>query len=431
MKKSIGALILLSIGVAAGAVATPIPSLMTDIDAAIADAARPATQVEQDRRRKPAEVIAFAGIKRGDRIADFMYGNGYFSRLFSDVVGPTGRVYAFLPTQELANCKVEETAGTKALEQDKRYRNVHVLIDPSDQFAAPESLDLVWTALNYHDLHDKFMAPTNVALVNAAIFRALKPGGVLLIIDHVAAVGSGLRDTESLHRIDPQSIRSEVTAAGFVFEAENDALRNPEDAHTLPVFDPAIRFKTDQVVLKFRKPSGTNATGSMSTGSPRPGAAFIPAAYLTEAFKKLSPQFTDDEPIRVMDAGPYRLGLFAVGRPKKVSPEQTNDDGSVRVTEGLQLDQVGVVVRILKGVGTFVAGGHLVNPARMPANDPDFDVLGPGSRGKAILGGERHRVSAGDMVLISEGTPHGFSEIEQPLTYVVIRIDAGKTLPIK
>jgi predicted methyltransferase len=100
------------------------------------------------------------------------------------------------------------------------------------------------------------MAPTDVALVNAAIYKALKPGGIFLIIDHAAVAGSGLRDTESLHRIDPQSIRTEVTSAGFEFVVDSDLLRNPDDTHTLSVFDPAIRHKTDQVILKFRKPSG-------------------------------------------------------------------------------------------------------------------------------------------------------------------------------
>jgi predicted methyltransferase len=224
------------------------------LSAALADPARPAQEVRLDALRKPAEVIAFAGLKSGDRVADFMSGNGYFTRIFSRVVGPTGRVYAFIPSQQLAHCSASETAGTKALGGDTRYRNVKVLIDPADHFAVPEPVDLVWTAQNYHDLHDAFMKPIDVAAMNAAVYRALKPGGVYLIIDHAAEAGSGLRDTERLHRIDPQSIRAEVTAAGFVFEGESNALRNPDDLHKLLVFDPAIRHRTDQVVLKFRKP---------------------------------------------------------------------------------------------------------------------------------------------------------------------------------
>jgi predicted methyltransferase len=232
--------------------ADPVPAY---ISAAVADQARPAEQAALDPLRMPAQVIAFAGLRPGDRIADFMAGNAYFTRIFSRVVGPRGRVYAFLPAQELAHCEPQETAGTRALEADRRYTNVRVLSDAADRFAAPEPLDLVWTAQNYHDLHDTFMAPTDVARLNAAIFRSLKPGGTFIIIDHVAAAGSGLRDTETLHRIDPDSIVAEVTAAGFVLEAQSALLRNPDDTHALPVFDAAIRHRTDQVVLRFRKPA--------------------------------------------------------------------------------------------------------------------------------------------------------------------------------
>jgi predicted methyltransferase len=237
----------------APALAAPTASAAL-VSAALSDPARPAQEVELDALRKPAEVIAFAGLKSGDRVVDFMSGNGYFTRLFSRVVGPAGRVYAFVPAQQLANCSASETAGTRAFEHDRRYGNVQVLIDAADRLALPEAVDLVWSAQNYHDLHDAFMKPIDIAALNAAIYRALKPGGVYLVIDHAAEAGSGLRDTETLHRIDPESIRAEVTAAGFVFEGESAVLRNPADSHQLLVFDPAIRHHTDQVVLRFRKP---------------------------------------------------------------------------------------------------------------------------------------------------------------------------------
>lgn len=246
-------LALLLLALTAWAAAEAVAPVPAYVAAAVADTARPAQQVELDALRKPAELIAFAGVKPGDRIADFMSGNAYFTRIFSRLVGPTGRVYAFLPAQELANCAPEETAGTKALERDPHYGNVRVIIDAADRFEVPEPLDLVWTAQNYHDLHDKFMAPIDVARLNGALWRALKPGGTLIIIDHVAEPGSGLRDTETLHRIDPERIVSEVTAAGFVLEARSSLLQNPQDTHALRVFDPAIRHRTDQVVLRFRK----------------------------------------------------------------------------------------------------------------------------------------------------------------------------------
>jgi predicted methyltransferase len=223
---------------------------------AIADPSRPPEQVARDADRKPAEVVALAGLKPGARVADFMSGGGYFTRIFSRVVGSSGRVYAFLPDEQLANCTPDEVAGTRAIEQNASFANVSVLTGPANEFRTPEPLDLVFTAQDYHDLHDKFMRPTDAAVFNKAVFAALKPGGAFVVIDHAAQPGSGLRDTDTLHRIDPASIIREVQAAGFVLEAQSDLLRNPADTHTLKVFDPRIRSHTDQVFLLFRKPLG-------------------------------------------------------------------------------------------------------------------------------------------------------------------------------
>jgi predicted methyltransferase len=231
--------------------ATDIPA---GISAAIADPRRPADQMNLDAARKPALLIAFSGVKDGDLVADFMPGNAYFTRILSDVVGPRGHIYAFIPTEQIANCPPSEIAGIKAVAGDSSFTNVSLLSGSLDQFRVAEKLDLIWTAQNYHDLHDAFMGPANVAALNRAFFNALKPGGVLLVIDHVAAAGSGLRDTETLHRIDPVQMQQEIEAAGFVLEARSDALRNLKDDHKLAVFDRAVRGKTDQVVLRFRKP---------------------------------------------------------------------------------------------------------------------------------------------------------------------------------
>jgi predicted methyltransferase len=222
--------------------------------AAIADPRRPTEQLQQDTRRKPVQVLAFAGVKPGDRVADFMPGNAYFTRLLSDVVTETGHVYAFIPTEQINNCSASEIAGTVAVEKDWSYRNVTVLRDGVGHFALPAMVDVIWTAQNYHDLHDSFMGPADVAVVNKAFFNSLKAGGLLLVIDHAAEPGSGLRDTDTLHRIDPASIRREFEVAGFVFEAESTVLANAEDDHRRLVFDPAIRGRTDQVVYRFRKP---------------------------------------------------------------------------------------------------------------------------------------------------------------------------------
>ena len=234
--------------------ANAAPEIPDYVQAAIANPHRPPEQVAFDARRRPAETIAFAGLKPGDRVGDFMPGSGYFTRIFSGVVGRAGHVYAFVPREEIKNCTPSETAGGLALAHDRNYPNVSVSTGAVDRYAAPEPLDMVWTAQNYHDLYDKFMGPADLALFDRAVFRALKHGGVFLVIDHVAEAGSGTRDTDTLHRIDPAVIARDVQAAGFIPAGESEVLRNPADAHTLRVFDPAIRGHTDQVVLKFIKP---------------------------------------------------------------------------------------------------------------------------------------------------------------------------------
>ncbi|HLY04523.1 MAG TPA: hypothetical protein VKR31_02135, partial [Rhizomicrobium sp.] len=125
---------------------------------------------------------------------------------------------------------------------------------PIEKFVTPEKLDIAWTSQNYHDLHDKFFGPPDINVVNKAVYDSLKPGGVFIVLDHAAEKGSGLRDTDTLHRIDEDTVKKEVEAAGFKFAGESDVLRNPNDPRTAKVFDPSIRGKTDQFILKFRKP---------------------------------------------------------------------------------------------------------------------------------------------------------------------------------
>ncbi|MDI1364031.1 MAG: class I SAM-dependent methyltransferase [bacterium] len=234
-----------------GHVAAAIPA---NIAAAVADPARPAADMVRDADRMPAEILTFAGARTGAKVADLIPGGGYFTRLFAKAVGPRGKVYAYVP-DELTKLANREPA-VNAIARDPAYANVMVILDTLPKFSAPEKLDLVFTAQNYHDMHDKFMGPADLSAVNKAVFRSLKPGGVFVIIDHAAPAGSGLRDTETLHRIDSAVVKSEVTAAGFVFEGESRVLRNPADKRDVSVFDPSIRGKTDQFVYKFRKPAG-------------------------------------------------------------------------------------------------------------------------------------------------------------------------------
>jgi predicted methyltransferase len=240
-------------GCGLGGADTVLPTRVI-VEAAISDPRRPDDQVKLDATRKPAASVLFSEAKAGDRIADVMSGNGYFTRILSQVVGPAGHVYAYIPTEQIAHCSPQEIAGTQAIARDSGYRNVTLLTGSLADFRLPKELDLIWMSQSYHDLHDSFLGPANVAVVNKSIFDALKPGGVFLVIDHVAEAGSGLRDTETLHRIDPVRMKNEIEAAGFVLESNSDALRNSGDDHKLAIFNPAIRGRTDQVVFRFRKP---------------------------------------------------------------------------------------------------------------------------------------------------------------------------------
>jgi predicted methyltransferase len=237
---------------AAAAGAAPIPD---NIAAAVADTHRPDADKTRDADRKPAETLAFTGVKPGAQIAELLPGGGYFTRLFSKAVGTSGHVYALVPAP-LVNAPADVpdfAARVKAIAADPNYSNVSVVVEPFSQLSVPAPVDLVWTSQNYHDLHN--FPGLDLGVFNKMVFDDLKPGGIYLILDHTAEEGSGGRDTKTLHRIDPEAVKKEVLAAGFVFVGSSDLLRQPADSHTLKVFDPAVRGKTDQFILKFRKPA--------------------------------------------------------------------------------------------------------------------------------------------------------------------------------
>lgn len=222
------------------------------VNSALSDPAR-GKDAEADARRHPAELASFAQVKPGETVVDLLPGAGYFTRIFSQIVGPRGHVYAIVPN-EYAKEDADEVAAMQALVKDPHYANVTLLMQPAAQLTTPAKADVVWTSQNYHDYPDKFMGPTEPKLLNDAVFKVLKPGGVFIVVDHVAAAGSGMRDTDTLHRIDPQTVKEQVVAAGFKFDGESETLRNPADNHTLKVFDPAVRGRTDQFIFRFRKP---------------------------------------------------------------------------------------------------------------------------------------------------------------------------------
>jgi predicted methyltransferase len=231
--------------------AEKIPAYITS---AVADSGRPAEDKERDANRKPAETVQFAGVKPGSVVVELVPGKGYFTRIFSKVAGPKGKVYAVSPPRRptAAADAPDPAAATTAIANAPGYSNIVVQVAPLASLAVSEPADIVFTAQNYHDVHN--VPNIDIAAFNKSVFDALKPGGVFVVLDHTAAAGSGGRDTSTLHRIDPQTVKSEVEAAGFELAGESKVLANAQDDHTAKVFDPAIRGKTDQFIFKFRKP---------------------------------------------------------------------------------------------------------------------------------------------------------------------------------
>jgi predicted methyltransferase len=215
---------------------------------AVADPSRPADDRKWDAVRKPAAVLAYAGVKPGEVIAEYLPGGGYYTRMLSDVVGPRGKVFAL----ETTTWGKQNVAATKSAAA--ALRNVSLDLAPLGTFHLRQKVDLFWTSNNYHDLHVPKYAKVDMANFNKLVFDSLKSGGIYFILDHAAAAGTGATASPTLHRIDKQKVIEEVTAAGFKLAGESTLLRNPADDHTRIVFDPAIRFRTDQFILMFRKP---------------------------------------------------------------------------------------------------------------------------------------------------------------------------------
>ena len=223
------------------------------IAAAVADSNRPDADKLRDANRKPVQTLEFLGVKPGEQIAEILPGGGYFTRIFSKAVGPSGHIFALVPERPAdAPANLPDLAGkVKAIAADPNYPNVTVVVEPLSKLVTPTPVDLVFTAQNYHDLHN---FPVDVVAFDKIILASLKPGGLFVVLDHSAPAGSGLADTKTLHRIDADVVKQEVTAAGFEFVGSSDILANPADTRTAAVFDPSIRGKTDQFILKFRKP---------------------------------------------------------------------------------------------------------------------------------------------------------------------------------
>ncbi|OAI52748.1 methyltransferase [Betaproteobacteria bacterium SCGC AG-212-J23] len=207
---------------------------------------------------KLSELIRFARVDTGSTVIDVYPGDGDWTRLFSDIVGPEGRVYSFVPA-EVAHFKNDPVGSMRALAKEAGRENVEAV--SADLVALPEvtrPADVLWLHLFYHDLHTALIQKkgATAADFNRAVYERLKPGGSYVIVDHAAAAGAGAGDAQSLHRIDPASVREEVEAAGFALEAESSMLANKDDPHSIKVFDPSIKGETDRFAFRFKKPVG-------------------------------------------------------------------------------------------------------------------------------------------------------------------------------
>jgi predicted methyltransferase len=244
--------------IAAAILAMPLAAQAApaDVAAAVAAADRPAEARALDAGRKPAEVLSFGGLRRGDRALDLVTGTGYYAEIMGRAVGPTGSVLAWEPANFLNDRSRATLNEIKA-----RTPNVSWFAAPADAVALPTAaFDFAMINLNYHDAYwqsERFRFPRmDPDAFLRIVFQSLKPGGTIVVVDHVANPGGDTRAVvEALHRIDPATIRADFERAGFVFAGESNVLRNPQDDHTKLVFDPSIRGNTDRVVYRFRRPA--------------------------------------------------------------------------------------------------------------------------------------------------------------------------------
>jgi predicted methyltransferase len=228
------------------------PKPSAAVMAAVADAGRPAADTARDENRKPAQVIAVSGLKAGDTVAELGSAGGYYTRILSKVVGPRGKVVAVVNGPGLV-ARPTSADGIKALAATDS--NINVVVDDYTTLAAlaamPKKVDMIWTTDNYHDFHN---AMPDMAAFDKAVFNALKPGGFFFVEDHAAAPGAGATVTKTLHRIEPATVRAEVTAAGFKLVRTSDVLAHPEDDHTKQNAETSIRGHSDRFIMVFQKP---------------------------------------------------------------------------------------------------------------------------------------------------------------------------------
>jgi predicted methyltransferase len=246
----------LPLAITAAPLSTACAAPAADVATSIAATGRSADNVKLDANRKPAELLKFLGLEQGMTVLDMFGGNRYWAEITAPAVGPRGKVLVWEPTQFY-----DDKAKAAFAEFAAKAPNVSIVASP---FEAPELpanfADFMLINLDYHDVYwenakygVKRMEPQAFL---KKVYDAMKPGGVVGVVDHVATAGGDTRAVvDKLHRIDPAVVKADFLQAGFKLEAESGMLRNPADDHSLLVFDPKIRGKTDRFVFKFRKPS--------------------------------------------------------------------------------------------------------------------------------------------------------------------------------
>jgi len=205
----------------------------------------------RDATSKPQEVIELVGVKSGDSVLDFLGGGGYYSELLATVVGQQGNVV--LHNNQAYMPYVKEQL-TKRFNGERLPNVTRLLTEVDDLQLGTEKFDSVFLVLGYHDMHFKDTGwDMNVDTAFPQLYRALKPGGKLLIIDHNSAVDRGIQDAKELHRIDKEFAKQDIQARGFKLLLESDILSNPSDKYDTSIFAKELRRKTDRFILIFEK----------------------------------------------------------------------------------------------------------------------------------------------------------------------------------
>ena len=238
-------------------VAKPMVAPVPNVAAAVANTtARSPDNVKLDDSRKPVEILRFLGLRKDMQVLDLLGSNKYWAEITAPAVGPAGHVDVWDVSQ------FTDADGIKSFNEfASRQKNVTLTVAPFEKPEFPQNrYDLAIFNLNYHDVYwtsEKNKVPTmdpNAWL--KSLYAAMKPGGVVGVIDHIANPNNDTRATvDKLHRIDPEVVKADFKRAGFVLVDESRLLTNPADDHSLLVFDPKIRGKTDRFVFKFQKPA--------------------------------------------------------------------------------------------------------------------------------------------------------------------------------